>query len=118
MKIARLLCLTAALLTSSLMGADEAPKKIDPAAGTKPAHLSLEATKASVRRKLIEQIQNLERRIEQAEGNLNSRLPMTVIGSAKYDDPKVKQIEVCKDIVLTSQAQLIQALAELAKICD
>lgn len=116
MRTLALVCITTALPVSSLLAADEKPKKEESTNPAAAAPLPLEATKASVRRKLIEQIANLERRIRKAEIELNE-YPRTY-GDPNYDTPMRKDRENHKDILIASQAQLIQALAELAKICD
>jgi hypothetical protein len=111
MKIITLICLTTALLTSSLLAADENPNKDEPTVS-----IRLEPTKASVRRKLIEQISILEKRIQSAERELKNY--NTIYSVPDTDTPYAKRREVNKDILVASQTQLIQALAELAKICD
>ena len=111
MKIITLICLTTALLTSSLFAADEKSNKDDSTVAVR-----LEPTKASVRRKLIEQVSILEKRIEWAERSLD--VTSKILLDPNYDTPTANKREVAKDILVSSQTQLIQALAELAKICD
>lgn len=117
MRTLALVCLTTALPVSSLLAADEKPKKEESPNPAAAASLPLEATKASVRRKLIEQIANLERRIKGAESWLNGPASR-FYADPHVDNTQVEKMKVQKEILLTSQAQLIQALAELAKICD
>ena len=111
MKIITLICLTTALSTSSLLAADEKSNKDESTVA-----IRLEPTKASVRRKLIEQISILEKRIQRAERSLD--VYDKVLGDPNYDTPYANKRDIYKDILLTSQTQLIQALAELAKISD
>jgi hypothetical protein len=111
MKIITLICLTTALLTSSLFAADEKSNK-----GESAVAIRLEPTKASVRLKLIEQISILEKRIKSAERGLN--VYSEVVGSPNYDTAYAKIRGINKDILVASQTQLIQALAELSKISD
>jgi len=112
-----LLCLAAALPSSCLLAADEKPKKEESATAAVAAPLPLEATKASVRRKLIEQIVLLENRIIQAEKVANNQQNY-YNNSDGFRAEMTTHRQVAKDILIASQAQLIQALAELAKICD
>jgi len=111
MKIITLICLTTALLTSSLLAADENSNKDESTVAVR-----LEPTKASVRRKLIEQVSILEKRIKESERSLD--VTGKILGDPNYDNPRAKGRDVEKDILVASQTQLIQALAELAKICD